>query len=94
MRFSPPEQLMGSSGNETSIKMVTALRRGFQLNPPLEQAICVDQKCDSVEHALQRWIQGLLLCPDQQFGILLMPMITQRFDEYLEQIRSSQPWIQ
>jgi hypothetical protein len=94
MRITFPEYLKHPVAEKTSIKMISALRDGFHLNPHLEQAICSDQKCGSIECALQQWVQGLLLCPDQQFGMLLMPMIAQRFDEYLNQIRSQQPWIQ
>jgi len=80
--------------NETSQQMVAALRHGFELNHPLKQAICEDQQSDSIDSALQSWLQGNLLLPDQHFGMLLMPVIAQRFDEYLSQLRSTNPWIQ
>jgi len=86
--FWPPEL------NETSQQMVTALRHSFNLNHPLERAICEDQQSESVDGALQSWLQSNLLVPDQHFGMLLMPLIAQRFDEYLSQLRSTYPWIQ
>ena len=79
---------------DTSIKMVSALRRGFHLNATAEHAICNDQRCSSIELALQQWIRDLLLCPDQQIGMLLMPIIAQRFDEYLTQLQRVEPWNQ
>lgn len=75
-----------------SPRMITRLRQGFPLTPRLEEAICDDQQCHEIEHALQHWLQMLLLSPDPQFGMLLMPTIRQRFDEYLTQLRRSQPW--
>lgn len=80
--------------NEMDERMIAALRHNFNLDHSLERAICADQQSQSIDGALQRWLQSNLLVPDQNFGMLLMPLIAQRFDEYLSQLRSTYSWIQ
>lgn len=67
-------------------RMAESLKKAFALNPNLSDSICDDQRTDNLNDALSNWLNSILLSPDHQLGTLLMPYVTQRFDEYLNQL--------
>jgi len=68
-------------------RMTKSLQKAFALNPTLSDSICDDQRTDNLNDALSNWLKSILLSPDHQLGTLLMPYVTQRFDEYLNQLK-------
>lgn len=86
--------LSNRSSGEISCKMVNALIISFRLSDTFVQAICADQKCLDVEQALHKWLLSILMFPDQPFAEALMPLISQKFNRYLEELRRNSPWIQ
>ena len=73
----------------TSVKIVNALMFGFPLNELLEREICADQSCNNINGALKKWLKNTLIINNKDVGRLLMPLITQRFKEYIDQISRS-----
>lgn len=71
----------------TTQRMIKALRETFLISPALIQKICTDQSQPNINDALRKWLQTLLISPDKQFGYLLMPLVAQRFDEYIDNLR-------
>jgi len=69
-------------------KMAASLYRAFALDASTSKRICYDQKADSLKEALSKWLSSILLYPDYQLGKLLMPYVTQRFEEYLNKLKS------
>jgi len=69
-------------------KMAASLYRAFALDASISKRICHDQKTDSLKEALSKWLSSILLYPDYQLGKLLMPYVTQRFEEYLNKLES------
>lgn len=73
--------------------MVEALLLGFQISEGLQQVIRQDQGCNSLDEAVKQWLMTLLILPDRHLGELLMPVVTQRFHEYLHNLERHSPWV-
>jgi len=78
-----------SPKNNTSQRIVDALLATFPLPPDVKNKICTTENKININEALKKWLSSMLAKPDQQFGYLLMPLIAQRFDEYIVQIMES-----
>lgn len=64
--------------------MSQTLLSAFNPEPDIQQVILQQQKENDIEKAIERWLTRLLVMPDHHMGELLMPIITRRFQEYLE----------
>ena len=80
------KKTLNDSGHLTTLKIISALRHGFNLNRSLELSICSDQRCNNIDHAMQKWLRSFLLMPDKQAGSLLMPLVAQRFNDYVNKL--------
>jgi len=80
------KQVLNSDSHLITLKIISALRHGFNINRSLELSICSDQSCSNIDHAMQKWLQSFLLMPDKQVGGLLMPLIAQRFNDYVNEL--------
>lgn len=90
----PMPTLFQTSATGTSGRIVQSLKQGFRLGDAMEQAICADQHAANIDNALAQWLRSLLLLDEHQFAGLLMPLIAQRFESYVNHLRSNSPWIQ
>jgi hypothetical protein len=73
----------------TSVKIVNALMFGFPLNELLEREICADQSCSNINAAIKKWLKNTLIINDKEVAHLLMPLITRRFNDYINQVSRS-----
>ena len=75
-------------------KLGAALIAARPLPAETEIALCADQKQPNIEKAVTEWLSGLLVLPDEDFALFLIPILSQRLDEYIDNIRSTSPWMQ
>ena len=73
--------------NGTTQQIIQSLKNAFQLNQNTIHLICSNQNIAVIDDALQNWLNELLFYPDHKMGLLLMPLIAQRFDEYLNLLK-------
>ena len=59
----------------------------FRLDDHCQQVLKAQQKSETLEEAVHRWVLDTLLMPDKKLGALIMPILAQRFHNYIESIR-------
>lgn len=89
------ERITSIKSNERTakLKIVHSLTSAFIIERELEVAICSDQKAADIDDAVSKWLNGILLLAEPQIASLLMPIIAQRFDVYINQLRRTSPWL-
>lgn len=76
-----------SKETRTVQQIIQSLKSAFHLDLNTMNLICSDQNITVIDNALQHWLSKLLIDPDNKIASLLMPLIAQRFDEYLELLK-------
>ena len=73
------------------VKQITAsLICTFRLEEHCQKILKADQKSETVEDAVHRWVLDTLVMPDKKLDAIIMPTLAQRFHEYIESIRRLQ----
>ena len=73
--------------NDDSRRQITSsLKKAFSLSRYEQHQICTDQKCNEIEIAIDKWLLETLVRPNYQLGKIIMPILSDRFGQYLQNL--------
>lgn len=73
-------------------KMSQSLAEAFALHPEHCQLLLTIYNVSSIDQLIEQWITENLLHPDDELAQILLPELTTRFHQHLEQIRRKE-WL-